>query len=180
MKVIIVAVEQTWTQLQSALLPPGSGDEHFGFAIAGISRSEDVCRLLIRKFILADSSCLVKQSGANVRPDPRFVDYVWTLAKESCSSLIDFHTHPFSDTNVAFSSIDDQSERRSFPRAVEALGEGPHASVVLGRSSLDARWYEAATGEFRTISMVRVLGENLRTIIPTSARQPAALEAACI
>jgi hypothetical protein len=180
MKVMIVVIEQHWTQLRKCLFPAGDDDEHFGFGLTGISRSDELCRLLLRKFVLADSSCLVKQSGFSVKPDPRFVDYVWALAKQSRSGLIDFHTHPFSDTHVGFSGIDDQSELKSFPEVVEYLGSGPHASVVLGRRSLDARWYDAQTATIKPISLVRMLGDNMRTIVPSSADPQTALAPACI
>lgn len=171
MNVLLVAIEPYWTRLRRELFPPGNTHEHFGFGIAGISCFEGTCHLLLRRFIVADRSCVVKQSGVSVKPDPRFVEYVWKLARHSRASLIDFHTHPFSDSHVRFSGIDDRSEYANFPEIVKYLGDGPHASVVLGRNSLDARWYDAGIGQIKPISMVRVLGENLQTIIPTSASQ---------
>ncbi|GAF89265.1 unnamed protein product, partial [marine sediment metagenome] len=123
------------------------------------------------EFALADNSCLLDQSGASVRPDPRFIDYIWTLVKKSNSSLIDFHTHPFSDTNVGFSGIDDRSEMESFPKAVEYLGNGPHTSVVLGRNSLDGRWYNPITKTLEPIAALKILGQKLTTITPTSAKR---------
>jgi hypothetical protein len=177
---MIVATEQLWTRLLAELFPRGDNREHFGFGLAGISGSKDQCRLLLRKFLPADSSCLVRQSGVNVRPHPIFVDYVWRLAKQTHSGLIDCHTHPFSDTHVGFSSRDDHSDLINFPELAEYLGSGPHASVVLGHRSLDARWYDAQTATIKPINLVRVLGDNMRTIVPTSANPQADLAPACI
>jgi len=171
MKVNIVVTEQEYSYLHRKLFPPGDSNEHFGFGLAGINRCHGGCDLLLRKFISADSSCLLGKSGASVRPDPRFVDYVWTLAKKSSSHLIDFHTHPFSDINVSFSEIDDRSESESFPKAVECLGEGPHASIVLGKNSLDARWYNSQTNTLEPIDSVKILDDKLIIIIPTSSLQ---------
>jgi len=169
MKVNIINTEQEYTYLHRKLFPHGDSDEHFGFGLAGINRYHGGCDLLLRKFILADNSCLSRQSGVSVRPDPKFVQYVWTIAKKSNSSLIDFHTHPFSDTNVSFSGIDDRSEYESFPKAVEYLGEGPHASVVLGRNSLAARWYNPQTNTLDPIDSVKILRNKLITITPISS-----------
>lgn len=180
MRVMIVVIEPHWTQLRNCLFPAGDTDEYFGFGLTGISRSDELCRLLLRRIVLADRSCLVRQSGSSVKPDPRFVDYVWALAKKSRSGLVDFHTHPFADAHVGFSSIDDQSDRINFPEFVEYLGSGPHASVVLGRRSLDARWYDAQTATIKPINLVRVLGDNMQTIVPTSAGPCADLATACI
>lgn len=166
-KIVMTAIQHMW--LLRSLFPTGSSDEHFGCGITGVSTYPGGCNLLLRRFIPADESCLIQQSGASVRPDPRYVEYVWTLAQRSSGSLIDFHTHPFCDRQVSFSSIDDRDARNGFPRMVARLGDGPHASVVLGTSSLDAQWYDGSSGVIRPITEVRILGENLQTIIPTSA-----------
>lgn len=143
MKVNIVMMAPQYAELRRTLFPPGDSDEQFGCGIAAVSGYPGGYNLLWRRFIAADKSCLVRQSAASVRPDPRFVEYVWTLAQKSRSSLIDFHTHPFCSTHVRFSSIDDRDATNGFPKMVRRLGPGPHASVVLGVKSLDAQWYDA-------------------------------------
>lgn len=170
-QVQIFTTEYNHDDLRRRLFPPGDSNEHFGLGLAGVSHYPGGCNLLLRKFIAADSSCLIKQAGASVMPDPIFVDYVRALAKKSNSITIDVHTHPFSDKGVTFSGIDDRSEYESFPETVQLLGEGPHASVVLGRNSLDARWYDAKTGKLRPIAAVKVLGKSLKNIVPTSFQQ---------
>jgi hypothetical protein len=176
MKVNIVMTASQYAELRRRLFPPGDSEEEFGCGITSVSSYPGGCNLLLRRFAVADKSCLLQQSGASVRPDPRFVEYVWTLAEKSRSSLIDFHTHPFCDTQVQFSPIDDRDERDGYPKMVARLGPGPHASVVLGTKSLDARWYHAQTGAIQPIAEVRILGENLRTILPASADPSAHLE----
>ena len=169
MKTCIITTEWEYDYLRSQLFPPGSEDEHFGFGLAGVNRYSEGCNILLRKFIFADSSCLEKQSGGYIRPKLAFVKYVWTLAKKSDSVLIDLHTHPFCDKGVSFSPIDDNSESGSFPMAVEYLGEGPHASIVFGRNSLDARWYNPQTKTSEPIASVKILGNTLKAITPTSS-----------
>jgi hypothetical protein len=167
----IVMTIQQYTDLQQKPFPPGDPDEHFGFAIAGRSRYPGGCNLLRRTFLLADKSCLVSQSRTDVRPDPRFGEYAWTLAEKSHSGVIDVHTHPFCEAAVRFSSVDDRDDEDGFAPKVACLGPGPHASVVLGVRSLDARWYDPQGRAFKPVEAVRILGETIRTIIPTSARR---------
>ena len=169
MKVNIILTQIQYNKIHCSLLPADDPNEHFGFGIAGVSFYKGGCNLLLRDFIPADSSCLLVQTGASVRPKPGFIDYIWTLAKKSNSCLIDFHTHPFCDAGVSFSSIDNDSESKSFPMLVEFLGDGPHASIVLGRNSLDARWYNPETTILEPISLVKVIGEKLEFIVPTSS-----------
>jgi hypothetical protein len=173
MKVTIIMVAPQYAELRRRLFPLGDTDEQFGCGVAGVSGYPGGYNLLLRLFVPADKSCLVRQSAASIRPDPRFVEYVWTLAEKSGSSLIDFHTHPFCESYVRFSPIDDRDAKNGFPKMVERLGTGPHASVVLGRQSLDAQWYDARARVIRPVAEVRILGENLRTIVPTSADAPA-------
>ncbi len=154
--------------MRRSLFPAGSPDEQFGFALAGVSRYARQCRLLVRQFIAADPSCSLDRSRVSVRPDPRFTTYVWILAQRSGCTLIDVHTHPFADERVTFSSIDDASDRESFPKAVAFLGAGPHASMVLGQSSLDARWYDAQAKRSKPVAAIRIIGPRLETILPTS------------
>lgn len=170
MQINLIITQECYDLIRSKLCPSDDPNEQFGFALAGTSSHTGGCNILLRKFIYADNSCLVHQSGAAVRPDPRFVQYIWKIAKLSNSSLVDFHTHPFAGGNVCFSSIDDNSERESFPKAVKYLGKGPHASVVLGKDSLDARWFNTQTSIIEPITTVKILAQKLVVLTPTSAR----------
>jgi molybdopterin/thiamine biosynthesis adenylyltransferase len=169
MKVQIITPEFLYLKLRRKLFPPGDDRENFAFALAGVSRHLDACNLLLRHFIAADGSCLVKQSGVRVSPDQRFVTYAWTLAKASNSVLIHIHTHPFSDNYVGFSGIDDVSDTETFPKMVEFLGNGPHTAIVLGQNCLDARWYDPQSKTLKPVAAVKILGERLLTILPSSA-----------
>ena len=169
MKVQIIIPKLQYHNLCQKLFPPGDDREHFAFAVAGVSRHPNGCNLLVRHSIVADSSCLVKQSGVRVSPDLRLVAYAWTLAKASNSVLIHIHTHPFSIDYVGFSGIDDASDAETSPKLVEYLGNGPHAAIVLGQNCLDARWYDPQTKTLKPVAAVKVLGERLVTITPSSA-----------
>jgi hypothetical protein len=168
MKVQIIIPKTLYDRARESLFPADSSDEQFGFGIAGVTCFHGNCRLLVREFLPADRSCLLVQTGASIRPDPRFTMYVWILAKRSNSCLVEVHTHPFSDQHVTFSGVDDCSEQESFPKVVAYLGRGPHVSMVLGRNSLDARWFNVKTKTVEPVAAVRIVGSRLDTIVPTS------------
>ena len=171
MNVQIKATKKLWHNIKKTLFPPNDNREHFGFGLAGINNHSDGCNILLRKFIPADNSCLMKQAGAYVRPDLRFVYYVWKLAKESNSVLVDCHTHPFSGNYVGFSGIDDRSEYESFPKVVEYLGKGPHSSIVFGRNSLAARWYNPYKKRLEPITAIKIIGNTLEIIELTNNKE---------
>jgi len=169
MLVHIKIAENDYDRIQRKLFPKEDHREQFGFGLAGLQTNVRIWTLLLRTFIYADESCLECQSGAHVRPKEEFIAYVWTLAKQSKSCIIDFHTHPFSDKDVRFSSIDDAGDRKSYPIAVDCLGPGPHTSVVLGKNSLDARWYDPTTNNLVPVESILILGQRRRKIVPTGA-----------
>ena len=172
MKMQIIMTQELYDQMQTSLFPVGCSDEQFGFIVAGVNQTGQTCKLLCRKFFYADPSCLIKQSGMGVVPDPRFVQFVWLITEQGKCCLINIHTHPFSDLGVAFSCIDDRSEAESFPKEVVFLGQGPHASMVFGRNSVDARGYDATSKQIFPVNEIRVIGSSgTRTLIPTSSQR---------
>ena len=179
MNLQIIMTQELDDQMQARLFPAGCSDEQFGFIVAGVNHVGDGYKLLCRKFFYADSSCLVKQSGMGVVPDPRFVQYVWLIAKQGKCCLINVHTHPFCEAGVCFSCIDDRSEAKSYPKEVAFLGPGPHASMVFGRKSVDARWYDAEAQQILPVSEIKIIGSSgIETLIPTSSEGVAAVDRA--
>jgi molybdopterin/thiamine biosynthesis adenylyltransferase len=169
MDIKIITTKQMYDAMITQLFPADNPLEQFGFIITGLSRHKNSCNLLCRKFIYADESCLIKQTGMSVVPDPRFVQYVWGIVKECNGGLITVHTHPFSKEHVGFSGIDDRSGAESFPREVEFLGKGPHANVVFGTNSVDARWYNAKDKSVSPVKEINIIGENgIEVLRPTS------------
>ena len=161
-----------YNEMLEKLFLPNNDSEQFGFIVTGLSKHENGHNLLCRKFIHADESCLTNQSGVSVVPDPRFVQYAYNSVKECEGGLIAVHSHGFANKNVSFSSIDDRSEEDSFPKEVELLGKGPHASMVFGRNSIDARWYDAKTRQIKPITAIKIIGETgTKIITPTSQRE---------
>ena len=169
MPVQMIMTHDQYTEMREKLFPPNNDREQFGFMITGISKFDNGCNLLCRKYIHADGSCLNEQSRISVVPKPEFVQFAYYGVKECKGGLVVFHTHPFSDERVCFSGIDDRSQAASFSKEVKYLGDGPHASVVLGRNSVDARWFNAKTGRTEPITAIKIIGERgTRVLTPTS------------
>ena len=169
MNINILATEDFYSWMMRQLFPKDDPNEQFGFIITGLSKNEHGTNLLCRKFIFADKSCLIKQTPVAVAPDPRFTQYVWAIAKECNGGLITVHTHPFANSHVCFSGTDDRSEAESFPKEAAFLGNGPHANIVFGKSSLDARWYDPIKRQVWPINEFRIIGEHgTEVMYPTS------------
>lgn len=167
MQVLIVFTESVY-RCATAHLLQATGEEQFGFFLAGVCRADKDIRLLVREFLPAGRDALAAQSGVRVRPCREFTRQAWQRCRGETSVLLDVHSHPFSDRGVTFSGIDDRADQEAFPMAVRYLGPGPHASMVFGQRSVDARWYDAKTSKVRAVSEIRVLGSHLRRLRPTA------------
>jgi molybdopterin-synthase adenylyltransferase len=172
MKLQAIMTNGFYREMHRKIFPPDNDAEQFGFIVTGLSKHSGGHNLLCRKFIHADASCLVNQSGVSVVPDRRLVQYVYSAVRDCKGGLITVHTHPFSDECVSFSGIDDRSEADSFPKEVKYLGNGPHASIVFGRNSVDARWFNAKTRQIQPIDAIKIIGEDgIKLLRPTSHRE---------
>ena len=81
-------------------------------------------------------------------------------------TLIDVHTHPFSDRSVSFSGVDDRDERRFCEFLTETFDNLYYASIVLSQSSYSARTWnknrkKATASDAVVVTATR--GEALRS-----------------
>jgi molybdopterin/thiamine biosynthesis adenylyltransferase len=148
--------------------------EQIAFLLCGYHHTDNHLRLLVQEAILPTQDDLAYQYRGGVCPTKAFQVRVYERCYQEGFSLIDVHSHPFAQGNVAFSGIDDASEigspRRegTFPYVARKIPNIYHASMVLGTESLDARLYDPERHHTVAVSEVRVLGERIRIMAPTS------------
>ena len=146
----IVFTTAQWADLQSHLLSlgsprtAGSADEQMAFIIAGPSASAKGVRLVVRELVLAEPGDLARRSSAGIAPTGEFVAAALTRCRQEGWSLIEVHSHPFSDgPATTFSGIDWANDREKMPALARLLpGNAVHATMVVGQSSLDAHYYD--------------------------------------
>jgi hypothetical protein len=85
--------------------------ERIAYLLARASVWDDPWRgptvdLLVGCALLVPDAALTAQSAVRVEVDPAFTRTVLLGCYETGLSLIDVHTHPFSDTHVGFSGTD--------------------------------------------------------------------------
>ncbi|GAA2133165.1 hypothetical protein GCM10009760_09040 [Kitasatospora kazusensis] len=95
-----------------------------------------------------------------IAPTADFVAAALTRCRQEGWSLIEAHSHPFDHgSGTTFSGVDWSSDRAKMPRVAGLLPENAlHATMVLGRSHLDAHYYDRKSASIRPIHRVRVLG----------------------
>jgi molybdopterin-synthase adenylyltransferase len=167
----ITFLENDYNRVREHLIRSDTANEQFLFALGNESRSANVCRVLVRSVAYGGLPCVLGQSRVSVRPDPVYTLFMWTIAKKTGSVIIHSHSHPFADRAVGFSGIDDAGDRESFAKAAKHLGGGPYISMVVGKNSLDARYYDPEAKVIQPVHSIKVIGDRRLEIIPSSQRR---------
>ncbi|MFF8866030.1 ThiF family adenylyltransferase [Streptomyces sp. NPDC015139] len=162
----IVIPRRLWNRLRSHLLidkeesRKGKVDEQLAFLLAGKSVDSKRVRLLVREILPAHSENLEYQSGIGVAPKQDFVIKALNRCQAEGWQLIEVHSHPFdSSPSTTFSGIDWGNDRRKMP-ALSTLSTEPflHATMVMGRNSADAHFYDSVTREIKPVSRIVIIG----------------------
>lgn len=161
----IVLSSSLWLQLRDHLLPTGDetgqgSNEQLAFVLAAPNVSAARIRLVGHEVLLARPTNLDHQSPSAIRPDGQFVADALTRCRQEGWSLIEVHSHPFdSGPRTTFSGIDWSNDRVKMPRLASMLPEPfYHATIVVGQNSLDAHYYQRATGAIQPIRQVTIVG----------------------
>ena len=96
-------------------------------------------RLIVHDILHPEPGDYRDRSGVSAQLKPEFIFEAVNTARQSASSLVFIHTHPFDPSVPAFSPVDDAGERRLFDFVSRRLGGRDHGAIVLSRGGLAAR-----------------------------------------
>jgi molybdopterin-synthase adenylyltransferase len=181
----IVLSSSLWSRLRGHLLPT-EGDrrrwtvnEQLAFILAAPNVSASRIRLVGHELLLAQSKDLDHQSPSAISPDGQFVADALSRCRREGWSLIEVHSHPFdSGRGTTFSGIDWSNDRMKMPRLASMLSEPFfHATIVVGQNSLDAHYYQRASGAILPVRQVTIVGgvskdSSVLRHLPTSSTTP--------
>jgi molybdopterin/thiamine biosynthesis adenylyltransferase len=180
----IIFTASQWAALQDHLfgrtepVSPATCDEQMAFVLAGPSASSRGSRLIVRELVPAGRADLSHQSPAGIGPTGEFVAAALTRCVQEGWSLIEVHSHPFDHgASTTFSGIDWDNDRAKMPVLARLLPEhAHHATMVVGRSSLDAHCYDRTTSSIQPVRRISILGAQdegrwLTHISPTQATE---------
>ena len=146
-----------------------NGREEAVFFLAGVSESEAVINLLVREVIPVPKSGFLDKHYAYLKIDPDFMMPIIKRARLEKLSVISAHSHPFSGTLVGFSFIDNYGDGLLLPKIQQRVKNRPHAAMVFGRSSIDARIWEREEKQSQSVDLIKVIGRPIRKIYPTGS-----------
>jgi molybdopterin/thiamine biosynthesis adenylyltransferase len=165
MDVEIIIPRALWRSLRNHLSldtenASAGTDEQLAFLLAGKSIDSQRTKLLAREMIPARHEDLELQSGSAVVPKQDFVLRTLNRCQSEGWQLIEVHSHPFDTSQrTTFSGIDWENDRRKMP-ALATLSTQPfmHATMVLGKNSADAHYYDATMKEIGAVSRIVIIG----------------------
>lgn len=96
-------------------------------------------RLLVREIISVPQDGYSSRTGISAQIKPEFYIPILKRARAENGSVTFVHTHPFSADPVVFSAVDNEGERILLEFLNSRSLSGPHAALVLGPSSHNAR-----------------------------------------
>ncbi|WP_052362304.1 ThiF family adenylyltransferase [Geminisphaera colitermitum] len=157
----------------SAHLFPGDHDEHGAVIAAGICRSKRGTRFLARKLFLAREGIDYVPSKYGYRAlSAEFVARVSGYCSQHKLAYFAIHCHGGRD-EVAFSSVDLESHKRSYPALLDITEGVPVGALVFATNAVAGEIW-TPDGIERLTSMV-IVGMNHRRLYPQLPRVPEVL-----
>jgi molybdopterin/thiamine biosynthesis adenylyltransferase len=181
----IVLSSSLWSQLRGHLLTANNGlgrrgdNEQMAFVLAAPNVSSSRIRLVGHELVCARSTDLDHQSPSAISPNGKFVADALSRCRREGWSLIEIHSHPFdSGSRTTFSGVDWSNDRTKMPRVASMLPDPfYHATMVIGRNSLDAHYYKRVTGTIVPVRQVTIVGgptedSPVLRYLPASSSKP--------
>jgi molybdopterin-synthase adenylyltransferase len=122
--------------------------EHFAILLGKTQQINSATIIKVIDILFLERSDYHQQNVAFLRIKKDFVHraLVELVNRYDVDTLIDVHTHPFSQSNVAFSATDDGDERTFFQFLQETFVDINYASIVFSQRRYSARTWMLRNG----------------------------------
>lgn len=166
LEVVIKFKNQDFSRMRQKLLADSSR-EYYACLLGKKNVAGNLCIITVADIYFADAEHYHNQSVAALRVSGEFLrERLLELDRRiDVDTMIDVHTHPFSQSNVWFSGTDDRDEI-NFVKYLR--GEGAkifYASIVLSQTDYKARFWQADNGGriFQTPALIKTqkVGESI-------------------
>jgi molybdopterin/thiamine biosynthesis adenylyltransferase len=144
-----ISFPHTWLSRMRGELLADLSREHFCILLGKREEFEGGFCVRVLEMLTPGPAQYQSHSIGHVSPDKKFVMYALSELQErfDIDTLIDVHTHPFSDRGVSFSGIDDNDEIQFLRFLTENFENIGYASIVLSQHEYQARYWTMAGGE---------------------------------
>lgn len=122
--------------------------EHFAILLGKTQKINGSTIITVIDMLFLEQSDYTQQSVAFLRIKKDFVHraLVELMNRYDVDTMIDVHTHPFSQTSVSFSATDDGDEHTFFRFLQETFADMHYASIVFSQRRYSARAWTLTNG----------------------------------
>lgn len=176
MNTTMIIPDAIWKELGKHLLK--DQDEHLAFLLAGHTIVDESHRFLVKEFIPIGDSQL--EDGANWHGLSLKLETllsVMNLATKSNLTLIEAHSHPFSESLVDFSGIDLKGQEEIFAYLQDITPGKNYAALVLGQKAVHGLVWVPGRKKPSPISSFKIVGEHFNLSLFSSYRQSVEISA---
>ncbi|MFC1601759.1 ThiF family adenylyltransferase, partial [Candidatus Sumerlaeota bacterium] len=165
-KTVLRMTTATDVALAEHIRSGASDDEQFAFGVCSKAQGRSSTIYLLSETLLPGREDLAMQGPAGVGPTRAFQNAAYWLAVQQKRAILDMHSHPFQSI-PRLSGIDDYQSKRNAQFVCENFPpEATMLMVVFNRDSscFDGRVLDRASGKFRPLDRIEVLGKSIRII----------------
>lgn len=141
--------------------------------LCGVVRSDEAGRLLVRAVLPVPEGGLEYAEQASVSIKPEWLVGIIKQAAAEGLTLAIVHSHPFSNREVRFSSIDTAGQAQLIPALQRRLAGAPLCELVFGQESIDGLVWAPGMSTPTALTEVTVLGADIEAHPTTRTPQDA-------
>jgi len=160
-----------WDRLKSYLL--SDGDEHLAFILAEYVLLDKFFILLGRELVLISDEDLdsgTRWDGLSLKLEALL--RVLNRANQLKCTIVEVHSHPFSNHHVDFSPIDLQGQKEMVNYLSDVFPGSPYAALVLAQNAVKGQVWMSGKRNPIDLEEVRVGGAVLDRVYTGSERNP--------
>ncbi len=183
-KYIIKIEEDLFHKAYHFLIQQAAKDnnERFCFLFCHTAVNQNDVIFLPRKImIFQEKDIEITPTSVQIKPEAARMAYIQFIESEY-TGLIDCHSHPFQETEVSFSPLDDRDDIQKYSEVLPDLQEGKklnHSqslvymhSMVFGKKNIASRTFDVETAEFVPTDKIVLVGETIKEIEPANKGTP--------
>lgn len=162
MKTVVVFPRSLFESVKAYLLQ--DENERFAIILCGISRSTNQLRFLCREVIKAESKDLIRSSQVYVEVTDDFWRSALYRSKDGTYSILVCHSHPFSQKNVGFSSLDLSNDRENYEYVAKKIPKVFIGSLVFGQADVKGMFWDKDKTQISHVDEIRIIGQKIEKL----------------
>lgn len=139
-----------------------SKDESAVFLLAGVYNNSHGTHLTVQHVLTPTIQDYDSRGSYHIQVSPIFFNKAISLAEANKLTIIQCHSHPFSENHLQYSSTDDYGEAASAKTVYQCLNGAPMGSLLFGKNKIIGRLWPFLGKRPRPIEEIRLVDRHFR------------------